>query len=79
MSVSARRTDGMREDTTGTVCCNVCGNLAPVHLFRPTIGYRCVGCVQTYGKVPMVSIRREDGSVQIIGEAEDGINRGVMD
>ena len=79
MSVSSRRADGMREDTTGTIMCNACGAPAPVHLFRPSIGYRCSPCVVTWGKIPLTSVRGEDGIVRILGESEDGINRGVMD
>ena len=77
MATSLRRADGMREDTTGTIRCNACGGAAPVHLFRPTIGYRCAACVVTYGKIPLVSIVTPGGIS--ISEAEDGINRGVMD
>lgn len=77
MAVSTRRADGMREDTTGTIMCNCCGKPAPVHLFRPSIGYRCVGCVAVWGKTPTVSVR-VNGTVSV-SEAEDGVNVGLMD
>jgi hypothetical protein len=44
-----------RADDSGTIMCATCGGPAPIHLFRPACGYRCVTCCETYGTAPTVT------------------------
>jgi hypothetical protein len=71
MAVSARIGNGLREDTTGTIVCNTCGGPGTLHLFRPTIGYRCAECVEVWGKSQTVTI---EGTVRLSdGEGHVGV------
>jgi hypothetical protein len=39
----------LRESDADDVTCNTCGQVAGLHLYRPSIGYRCATCAGRWG------------------------------